>query len=62
MICDLEDVEDLFFDLFEEVFHFDDEDLHLGLVGLGAECVDLASHFLGDETELFAYSVGMCNV
>ena len=62
MICDLEDVEDLFFDLFEKVFHFDDEDLHLGLVGLGAECVDFAAHFLGDEAELFADAVGLCIV
>ena len=50
----LEDVEDLLFDLLEEVFHLDDDDLHLALVGFAAEGVDLAPHLLRNEAEFLA--------
>ena len=42
----------MFFDLLQFVFHADDEALDLGGVGFGAHGVDLAAHFLADETEL----------
>ena len=46
----------MFFDLLEDVFHLDHDDLHLGLIGFGAESIDFAAHFLGYKAEFFADS------
>ena len=54
----LQDVEDLLFYLLKDVFHFDDDDLHLGLIGFGAEGVDFTSHLLGDEAEFLSDTGG----
>ena len=51
----LQNVQQLFFDLFQFVFHFDDQDLHFGVVGFGAQGVDFSAQFLGDKTELAPY-------
>ena len=43
----LQYVQDLLFDLFEDVLHLYHDDLHLALVALAAKGVDFAAHLLG---------------
>ena len=50
----LKDIQYLLFDLFEDIFHLHYDNLHLALVALAAEGVDLSSHLLRNETEFFA--------
>lgn len=54
-------IEYLLLDLFEEVFHHHDYALHFGMIGLGSESVDFASHFLGDKSE-FLPCPGSCSM
>lgn len=53
----LHHVQHLFLDLFQLIFHLHDDFLHFGVVGLAAKRIDFTSHFLSDESELFALSV-----
>ena len=50
----LQHIQHLFFDLLQDVFHLHHDNLHLALVALAAESIDLATHLLGNETEFFA--------
>ena len=53
----LHHIQHLFFDLLQFVFHLYHDFLHFSVVRFTAECIDLPSHFLSDETELLALSV-----
>ena len=46
----------MFFDLLKNIFHLDDDDLHLGLIAFAAESIDFAAHFLCHKTELLSYA------
>lgn len=56
----LHHIEHLLFDLLKKVFHTHNHCLHLGMIALRSESVDFATHFLSDETELFALSGLRC--
>ena len=47
----------MLFDLFQLVFHAYDDALHFGLVRLGTERVDFATHLLADEAQLLALAL-----
>ena len=53
----LHHVQYLFFNLFQFIFHLNHDFLHFSMIGLAAQRIDFTSHFLSDETELFALSV-----
>ena len=53
----LHDIEHLLFDLFQFVFHLYHDVLHFSVVRLATGSIDLASHFLSDESQLLALSV-----
>ena len=47
----------MFLNLLEFVLHLDHDVLHLSLIAFAARRIDLPTHLLSDETELFALSV-----
>ena len=50
-------IENLFFDLFQFILHTYYNVLHLGMIGFTSGGIDFASHFLSNETKLFALSM-----
>ena len=47
-------IEHLLLDLLELILHHDYKTLHISVIALRAESIDLAPHLLGDKTEFFA--------
>ena len=55
----LKHIQHLLLDLLQLVLHLHHDTLHLGLIALAAERIDLASHLLSDESELLAMATGI---
>ena len=59
----LHHVQDLFLDLLQLVLHLHYNLLHFGMIGLAAQRIDFAAHFLCDEAQLltlFRYRFRAC--